>query len=145
MIFLIFSKMQEGSEFHVFSFNSLDALLLGLWTLILVGAALSLTFTYVDPPVGKELLMQLSVVAFILLSAQRLGSHYDTPASIWFSGLYVVILVHSILFRLVRINVDLFIEHVFYAMMAYVCVIGGLRMYRHFFGSLKKKKIKKAE
>jgi len=136
--------MQEGSEFRVFSLNSLDALLLGLWALILMGAALSVAFNFVTLPVNKELLMQLSVVFFILLSAQRLGSHYKTPASLWFTGLYVLILGHSILFRLVRINIDLFIEHVFYAMMAYVCAVGGVRMYRHFFGK-KIKKIKKVE
>lgn len=137
--------MSEGSEFKVFSFNSLDAFLLGLWTLIFMGAGISLTFTFVPLPLAqhKELLMQLSVVAFILLSAQRLGAHYDTPASLWFSALYVLILVHSILFRMIKINTDLFIEHVFYAMMAYVCAVGGTRMYRHFFG--KKKKVKKLD
>lgn len=133
--------MSEGSEFRIFSFHSLDALILGLWTLILCGAGFSILFTHVDLPVNKELLAQLSVVFFIVLSAQRLGAHYNTPASLWFTGLYVVIFIHSLLYRLVKINIDLFIEHFFYAFMAYVCVVGGLRMYRHFFP--KKKKIKK--
>lgn len=126
----------------VWSTESLDAILLTLWTLIIVGASASLLLKEVLSPQSIELSAQLSVVSFILLSAYRLGVAYDVNMFIWFPVSYVLIFLHSYFIRKVSIRTDVFIEHVFYAMMAFVCILAILRVYRYYKRKREKKKLR---
>lgn len=126
----------------VWSAESLDAILLTLWTLLIVGASASLLLKEVFSPESIELSAQLSVVSFILLSAYRLGVAYDVNMFIWFPASYVLIFAHSYFIRKVSIHTDALIEHVFYAMMAFVCILAILRVYRYYKRKRDKKKNK---
>lgn len=125
----------------VWSAESLDAILLTLWTLLIVGASASLLLKEVLSPQSIELSAQLSVVSFILLSAYRLGVAYDVMF-VWFPAFYVLIFAHSFFIRKVYIRTDVFIEHVFYAMMAFVCILAILRVYRYYKRKREKRKNK---
>lgn len=116
----------------VWSAESLDAILLTLWTLLIVGASASILLKEVLSPQSIEFSAQLSVVSFILLSAYRLGVAYNVNMLIWFPASYVLIFAHSFFIRKVYIRTDVFIEHVFYAMMAFVCILAILRVYRYY-------------
>lgn len=131
--------MNKGSE-SIWTVQSLDAILLALWTLLILGASASLLLKEVLSPQTIELSAQMTVVSFILLSAYRLGVAYDVNALIWFSVSYGVIFVHSILFRKVPIRVDTFIEHVFYGMMAFLVLLAVTRVYRYYKRKWTKKK-----
>lgn len=133
--------MSEGGS--LWSGTSLDAALLSLWTLLFVGAGASLLLKEVLSPQTIELSAQLTVVSFILLSAYRLGVAYETNALLWFPFCYVGIFVHSIIFRGVKLRVDVFIEHVFYAMMGYIVLLAIFRVYRYYKKKWGKKSKKK--
>lgn len=123
----------------IWSLTSLDAVLVALWTIIIGGALLSIVLDMYVSAYYKELAAQLSVVAFILMSAYRAGVNNKVDALTWYTSAYVTILFFSVFIRRRDVAPDLFIEHVFYAMMAFVCLLGAVKIYRHYFVKKKKK------
>lgn len=121
--------------------RSLDAVLLSLWSLLVLASAASLLLRELVNAKTVELLAQLSVVFFIGLSAYRMGVNYKVNALIWFPTSYVLILIYSLLYRKVGFNVDVFIEHVFYAMMAFVCILSVTTIDRYYRPRKKKRTI----
>jgi hypothetical protein len=145
--------MSEGVP-SLWTTRSLDAVLLSLWSLLVIGAATSLLLKELVDPKIVELIAQLNVVGFIGLSAYRMGVNYRVDARVWFPAAYFSTLIYSLLYRKVGLRVDVFIEHVFYAMMGFVCILSVVTIDRYYrppkkkrtipgFGSPQPKEIKK--
>lgn len=136
-------ELEEEEEQSIWSLASLDAILVALWTMIIGGSAASLLLDAFAPKFHKELLAQGSVVAFILLSAYRAGANHCVDALTWYTSFYFTFLLYSVVVRGKEWSaIDLWIEHVFYAMFAFVCLIGAIKMYRYYI-VLRNKKRKK--
>lgn len=127
-------------ERRLWSSTSLDAVLLTLWSLLIIGASATLLLKDILSPQYIELSSQLTVVFFILLSAYRLGLAYETNALFWYPVCYALILVHSFIYRGAKIRTDTFIEHVFYAMMGFLTLLAIFRVYRYYKRKWGKKK-----
>lgn len=132
--------MNQGPEGNLWSVQSLDAILLALWSLLIIGAAATLFLREFVTAYTTELIAQLSVVFFLLISAYRLGVAYDVNALLWYPACYGIILVHSFLFRKVALRMDTFIEHASYAMMAFIVLLSVVRVFRYYRRKWNKKK-----
>lgn len=138
------TTQNEDEEESIWTITSLDAVLVAFWTLIVAGSILSIVLdVYVSNKWLKELLAQLSVVLFILLSAYRAGVNTKVDALTWYTSFYVTFLLYSWTMLNMQLTASVLIQHVFYAMMAFVCLLGAVKIYRHFILNSNKKKKKK--
>lgn len=134
--------MEKEEKNTIWSASSLDAILITLWTLLIVTASASLLLKEIVSPQTAELVAQMAVVFFLLLTVYRLGVAYAVNALVYYTGCYTLVSIHAVFVRKIPIRVDAFIENASYSMIAFIVLLAIVRVVRYYRRKWNKKKNK---